>query len=468
MTPGENTTQATVDSSQCPEVARRQCVCISPIVVCLVVFCVSLLSFLQAAHHRGILWAPPENGGDEDSYERIGYNLAAGLGFGNCPCDDSIVAGLEEPPPTERCDPNCSPEDFETTAYRPPGFPFLIAAVNLIDPLNFAMIRIINCIFCAAGVAIVALFIARQDQTPAALLMGLTCSIDPRLREFAGTYLTENMATLACSLFVVALAIFADRKNLLSAAFCGFGLTALVFIRSFYVAWYPVIWILVAIILFRNRLNSSGTRRSWIPTLAVFCVASLTLTLPWWIRNCVVLESLMPTGTQGGIGIADGFSDSAWDAYGSWTPQTANQIAVQIRQDPVTKNLHGIAFEKEHCRRGSAAAMHWIQQHPDKLLTLTWWKFSRLWEAGSRWHPFLFAATAIGLFVSRRNSFAKVTLLLLLLNSFTVIATYHTYERFLTPLRPVIHAFAAIGILFTWSLVRTYFNDRGQRNKLSL
>ena len=162
MTAGENKTQATTEASQPPEVARRQCVGISPIAVCLVVFCVSLLSFLQAAHHRGILWAPPENGGDEDSYERIGYNLAAGLGFGNCPCDDPIVAGLEEPQPTERCAPNCSPDDFETTAYRPPGFPFLIAAVNLIDPLNFAMIRIINCIFCAAGVAIVALFLVQS------------------------------------------------------------------------------------------------------------------------------------------------------------------------------------------------------------------------------------------------------------------------------------------------------------------
>lgn len=236
--------------------------------------------------------------------------------------------------------------------------------------------------------------------------MGLTCSLDPRLREFAGTFLTENPATLACSVFVVSLGNFLERKNPLAAVFCGGALTSLVFIRSFYVAWYPVIWILVAVVLFRSRLRGSNSQSSWIMTLAAFCLASLALTLPWWIRNCIVLESLMPTGTQGGIGIADGFSDSAWDAHGSWTSQTADQIAEQIRQNPATRNLKGIAFEREQSRQGAAAAGIWMREHPEKLLTLTWWKLTRLWEVGSRWHPFLFLATAIGLFVSRRGGLA--------------------------------------------------------------
>jgi hypothetical protein len=429
---------------------------ISPLVAGLAVFCLSLASYLQAAHHNGILQAPPMNGGDEDSYERLGFNLASGLGFGYCPCDQPVILGLEEPPDTDSCEPQCSVELFEPTAYRPPGFPFLIAAVDLIQPLNFFLIRIINCICCAGGIAVVALTLARQGLTTAALLTGLTCSLDPRLREFAGTFLTENTATLACSVFVVSLGTFLERKNRLSAVFCGGALTALVFIRSFYVAWYPMLWILVAVVLFRDRLRGNNPRSSWIMTLAAFCLASLALTLPWWIRNCIVLESLMPTGTQGGIGIADGFSDSACDAHGSWTSQTADQIANQIRHDPATRDLKGIAFEREHSRQGAAAARTWIKEHPGKLLTLTWWKLSRLWEVGSRWHPFLFGATAIGLFVSRHRGLAHATLLLLLLNSFTVMATYHTYERFLTPLRPVIHGFAAIGVLATVNGLRRY------------
>ena len=427
---------------------------ISPLVVGIAVFCISLISFLQAAHYNGILWAPPRNGGDEDSYERLGYNLAAGMGFGYCPCDLPVLLGEEEPPATEKCVPGCHPDLFEPTAYRPPGFPFLIAAVNLIQPLSFGLIRIINCICCAAGIAIVAVVIARRYSIPAALVMGLTCSVDPRLREFAGTFLTENLATLACSVFAVSLALFLERKDRLSAAFCGSSLTTLVFIRSFYVAWYPVIWICVAIVLFRSRARTGENVRSWMLTLSVFCLTSLALTLPWWIRNCVVLDSVMPTGTQGGIGIADGFSDSAWAAHGSWTSQTADQIAEQIRTDPDTKNLQGITFEREHCVQGAAAAKLWIRQNPGKLLTLTWWKLSRLWEAGSVWHSLLFAAATVGLIFRRRTELAKVTLLLLLVNSLTVMATYHTYERFLTPLRPVIHAFAAIGVVAAFATCR--------------
>ena len=135
-----------------------------------------------------------------------------------------------------------------------------------------------------------AFVLARQYSIAAALVMGLTCSVDPRLREFAGTFLTENLATMACSSFAVSLAMFLERKDRLSAAFCGASLTTLVFIRSFYVAWYPVIWICVAIVMFRSRARGGENVRSWMLTLSVFCLTSLALTLPWWIRNCVVLD----------------------------------------------------------------------------------------------------------------------------------------------------------------------------------
>ena len=154
----------------------------------------------------------------------------------------------------------------------------------------------------------------------------------------------------------------------------------------------------------------------------------------------------MPTGTQGGIGIADGFSDSAMENFGSWTSKTADRINNELRDDPKFAGLSEIELEKEHCRLGAAFASEWIKSHPQMLLQLTWWKFSRLWEFGSLQHAALFGLCAVGMWFSRATSLCRILVLLFVLNSLTVMATYHTYERFLTPFRPLIHAMCAWGL----------------------
>lgn len=136
------------------------------------------------------------------------------------------------------------------------------------------------------------------------------CSIDPRFREFAGTFLTENLATLTLSAFAVSLMMFLRRKTIVRGMFCGLSMSALVFNRSFYVAWYPFVWLLILLTLFRATIRPELTPSQAIQSLAMFCISSLLLTAPWWVRNCLVLDALMPTGTQGGIGICDGFSDT--------------------------------------------------------------------------------------------------------------------------------------------------------------
>lgn len=412
----------------------------------LITFCVSFASFVQSASSRGILRSSPVNGGDEDDYERLGYNLAAGLGFGYCPMDHSITAGLSEPEPTPVCQAGCSDTEFSPTAYRPPGFPLLIAAVYHFSPLNFFAVRLINCGLFALAVTVVAYVFARYISLPAGIGLVLLCCIDPRLREFAGTFLTENMATLMFSLFGVSLAGFVQTRTTRSALCSGLLLSALVLTRSFYVAWYPFLWITAAVSLWIGHKHAALTGPRAFRCLMVFCTASVLLTGPWWVRNCLVLNALMPTGTQGGVGIADGFSDSAMQNFGSWTPATANQIAAEMSADPNLQHLTAIEREKEHCRRGSAAAKKWIREHRSQLLRLSWWKLSRLWEYGSILHGMLFSTMLVGLYLQRTHSLSRMTCLLLILNSLTVMATYHTYERFMTPFRPLIHGFVACGL----------------------
>ena len=420
------------------------------------IFAGTLTLLLFAASRNFGLSAPPENGGDSDSYERLGYNLAAGSGFGYCPTDMPILAGTAEPTAVERCEAGCDVQEFQVTAYRPPGFPLLIAAVYRFSPLNYLAIRILNCVACAAAVTWVSLWLARRHSVTAAFLASLTCCLDPRFREFAGSFLTENLATLGLCGFALSFAAFVEHKTIFHAAVCGLTLSALVTIRSFYVAWYPAIWLVVACVLWCSVRGGFQKRGEAIGVALAFCVCSLVLTGPWWVRNCIVLNAIMPTGTQGGIGIADGFSDSAMANFGSWTPQTADSILQELRADPDFAGLSGIEIEKEHCRRGAAHASAWIRTHPQKLMQLTWWKFSRLWEFGSVQHAALFGLCALGMWFSRATPLCRILILLFLLNSLTVMATYHTYERFLTPFRPVIHAMCAWGLFASVRAMRPF------------
>jgi hypothetical protein len=238
---------------------------------------------------------------------------------------------------------------------------------------------------------------------------------------------------------------FLERRTARWGIAAGLTFGALVLTRSFYVAWYPALWLWAAVALGRNASDASIARR--LRPVAAFALASIALTAPWWIRNCVVLEAVMPTGTQGGIGIADGFSDSAFRNHGSWTSETADAIAAAMRADPQLAKLTPIEFEREHARRGTASAQQWIRTHRGELLTLSWWKFARLWESGSPAHGVLWLMLVAGLWTARRQPLARTLMVLLAMNSLTVVATYHTYERFLLPFRPLIHGFVAGAIV---------------------
>lgn len=418
----------------------------SMIVQGLVIFLSTWTVFLLVASRHFGLSSPPENGGDSDSYERLGYNLAAGLGFGYCPSDLPILEGKAEPSAVNKCEAGCDAGNFQLTAYRPPGFPFVIAMVYRLSPLNYLAVRVINCGACAAAVTLVSLWLSHRYSIAAGFLASMSCCIDPRFREFAGSFLTENLATLALCCFALTFACFVENKKVGNAALCGLSLSALVFVRSFYVAWYPLLWIVVAGLVFREIRRGTQSSAQGLRLVISFGLCSLLLIGPWWVRNCIVLKAIMPTGTQGGIGIADGFSDSAMENFGSWTPQIALSILKELRADPKFAEASELEIEKEHCRRGAARASEWIKSHPERLLQLTWWKFSRLWEFGSVQHTVLFGLCAMGMWFSRITPLTRVLLLLFVLNSLTVMATYHTYERFLTPFRPLIHVMCAWGI----------------------
>lgn len=117
-----------------------------------------------------------------------------------------------------------------------------------------------------------------------------------------------------------------------------------------------------------------------------------------------------------------------------------------MKSDLELAALSSLEFEKELSRRGAVHAKQWIQDHPELLLQLSLWKLERLWEIRSIRHTILFLFCFVGLWAARKDTIGGTIFFLLLLNSLTVVATYHTYERFILPFRPIIHGMAGYGL----------------------
>jgi hypothetical protein len=116
--------------------------------------------------------------------------------------------------------------------------------------------------------------------------------------EFAGSFLTENLATLGLCGFALSFAAFVEHKTIFRAAVCGLTLSALVTVRSFYVAWYPALWIGVAWVLWCSVRGGFQKRGEDISVLVVGAQASLKAgSFEVGIRDATLGALVKPNGT---------------------------------------------------------------------------------------------------------------------------------------------------------------------------
>jgi Dolichyl-phosphate-mannose-protein mannosyltransferase len=218
---------------------------------------------------------------DPDSYREIARNLAHGRGFG---FDPGQLNG--------------SP-----TAYRPPLYPLLLAAITLGSSDHPEMFQWgLGCVQLALGVATVWLTIllgGRLRLGRWSLAAGLLVAIDPLLVYNTSLVMTETTAT-----FLVVLLLWTASRGttsgarLLSGAL--FGLCTLC---------RPTFWafgLLCAagwvIQTWRQPPPAPGTlpaRRNWVHGL-LLCAGAIFCVSPWVVRNMVAMGRPLLTTTHGG------------------------------------------------------------------------------------------------------------------------------------------------------------------------
>jgi hypothetical protein len=406
-----------------------------------VAYFASLAMCLWPALSGGTLNNPPEPG-DGQGYDMIAFTLSRGLGFGYFFSDPDYRAPYVQDNTNGKWDFLLRRKgEYTPTAYRPPALPVILSLIYRTTGRDFRVWRILEATLVAGAITLGAVIAFRIGGFLAAIATITFALRDDLLISFSTAYATEGIALVGVMVLTWSLLQYASYRLTLYVALAGLSLGFLLLARNIFVLWYPVVLVLVWWFAWDVKGNKS-TRRAATST-ALFLTCAAVIPLPWWIRNCVVLESFMPMGTQGGINLPHGYSSYAVASLGFW-----KEDAYALFK-PIAHRLAAmkpIIAERESASFGTKIALTWIAEHPGSAAQLALNKVFYLWEPDITHYWPILSLGIIGLiFLPRRHTVVLFTLALA--NTLSVSLTYNAGDnRFMLPVHLIIYIAAGAGV----------------------
>ncbi len=252
---------------------------------------------------------------DEKSYDQLARQLIAGQGHVS--------------------------DNGRPTAFRPPGYPWLLSAVYRLWPRPLAA-KLVNVFFlaCVAGLlAEIVGAIAPGGKSFAPLLVLLY----PLFSYTASTLYPQTFGTLLFVAGIYFLVCFPDA--LLAAPASGLAFGALILTVPSFLLILPVVAVFVLLVQRRAPVRACGSAAGLV------CCALLVVS-PWTIRNAIVFHAFIPVSTNSGMNLLLGNCENAGPDSG------AN---VDIRHYDAEAIGMNEAQADNHYQR---CAKQWIMQHP--------------------------------------------------------------------------------------------------------
>ncbi len=405
-------------------------------------------------------WNEPPRKGDGQDYDNIAYNIAFGPGFGRDWSDPGFRRPYEEHNADGRYDEVLAfGGEFELTAFRPPVLPYTLAAIYRVFGRQFLIWRLLNATILAVAVGFAVLLAWRiAGRTPAVVVAWLGVC-DPLTKKYAGYFLTEGLSCLLLVAIAWSMVMMFERRRVRYAALAGLVMGVAILSRSIFVMWLPFLLVLMVWLWTRSIAQS---RRSVVLAVAAFSVVVVAVPAPWAIRNCMVLESVMPMGTQGGIGLPGGYCDRSYEKGGVWI-NVAPMLEQQLRRrHDDYDHWAPIIQEREQSKLGLTLAREWITANPGKLPVLAGLRLWRLWAKPKVYSLALLGLSCVGFWWGRARPGVVVLWSLVVMNCLVVMATYATRGgRFLMPVLPMLHILAAIGV---WRIIQWQAQSKAARS----
>ncbi|MFG0335764.1 MAG: glycosyltransferase family 39 protein [Maioricimonas sp. JB049] len=387
-------------------------------------------------HWRHSLTAPPAVTGDGPDYDSIGWEVSRGRGFVRNFADADF-----RHPYLARNAHTRFPGDAAAVAHpatdRPPLYPLLQAGLNRAFGRQFWSIRLAQCAMMGVTAALAALLAWRSAGPAPALLAAFSfVVIDWRTRWSTREVLTESLACLSITLLIVALVALLRRPSTLKGILCGIAWGLAILTRTMFVLWGPVL-LLLLLATPQWRQN-----RKLQQAAAVLIATTLLLCSPWWTRNCTVLDSFMPLGTQGREQLSAAYSDEAFRRAGMWfnlnTTGFFDELDLQ-QTDP-------LAAAKRRARYSATRAREWITTHPVRTALLVPLRIMQEFRPHGPGELAILMFGLLGIVILAARVEGQVIAAVLLAQALTVGLTWSVSGRFLIPLLGGLHAAAGVGL----------------------
>jgi hypothetical protein len=254
------------------------------------------------------------------------------------------------------------------TAYRPPLYPLIVAAVSLDDRSELHPLAAVHVLLGGATAALTLLIAAHWGLSKrGSLVAAALVTIDPILLNQSVQPMTETLAAFLAALGLLCLPTAANRLSAREALLAGVVLGLAELCRPTFLVW--------------ALLCAAGLvvlARSWQQRL--FCGGSFALGLalviaPWAVRNYVAFDRPILTTTHGGytLLLANNADFYAHLASGFWfSPWDAEEIMGWDEVEHADDEI-------ETDRRYYEAAYETIRKQPRMFVVSCFYRFSRLW-----------------------------------------------------------------------------------------
>ena len=423
-------------------------------------FSVTFAGYLifQLATHDALNALPRD--ADEVYFEILSYNIARGKGFSG-EIDDAVLAPYIAANTNGYYDSIISGQyrtEIEllgidsTTTYRAPLYPALIALLYKLFGRHFVLYRLINVIALALGGGIICLLCYQLAGHKVATVAAILIFVDPFLKAWASLGLTESVEFLLIALLSWGCIATPTDNRRTHNVIMGLILGLLAIERSVFAIWLPFVFLgrffleraLAPVTVFKHSL--------------LVLVIALAIAGPWWLRNCLVLKSFMPLGSQGGMILGMIYNDETLEHRGNWTSEEHHDY-----YESFVSPARGTDRERELAIYGSSKGITWLRQHYTLIPKLILLRIQSLWWSDAMpYQRLLVIFTALGLFYTFRKPEGQVLFLFLVIHSLAIGLTCNVvgkppliYGRYLFSLHPIMLIFSAIAIVKTSELPST-------------
>lgn len=208
----------------------------------------------------------------------------------------------------------------EPTAQWPPVYPLMLSFAYRLFGAEPIAGELLNALIGALTVPVLYYLALRALGRREALFAGLALAVMPGQIFFADALLAETLYTFLLVGLLALLVFLPDRRSSHALLGAVVGVAALTRGEGLFLLVLPLVF-----------WGLSGARRGEMSRrLAVVALAALVVMLPWIVRNAVVMDSFVPTGTNSAATLWSGHNPAA-DGGPTYPPQSLRQGLEELR-----------------------------------------------------------------------------------------------------------------------------------------